>query len=47
MSEENLNQPASPCTTAEFSLAMGGAALRATVQLPSGRTTLTELLPIL
>ena len=47
MAEEALNEPDSSTTTAEFALPVGGATLRATVQLPAGRTTLTRILPIL
>lgn len=47
MAEEKSSESASPSTPAEFSLTVGGAALRFTVQLPTSRTTLTELLPII
>jgi Fe-S-cluster containining protein len=47
MAEEASSAGSSACTTTEFALNVGGATLRATVQLPTGRTTLTELLPIL
>ena len=40
-------QPVATTVKANFSLPVGGAALNASVQLPAGRTTLTELLPII
>ncbi|MGA7342207.1 MAG: YkgJ family cysteine cluster protein [Terracidiphilus sp.] len=36
----------SPTVTATFSLPIAGVVLKASAQLPSGRTTLTQLLPI-
>ena len=47
MAEETPQETDSPGTTTEFELPVGGATLRAAVQLPAGRTTLTQLLPIL
>jgi Fe-S-cluster containining protein len=47
MAEEAPKQPDSSTTTAQFALPIGGATLRGTVQLPAGRTTLTQLLPII
>ena len=47
MAEEASKAADAPNVTTEFALRVGGATLRATVQLPASRTTLTELLPIL
>ncbi len=47
MAEQVLKEPDSSTTTADIALPVGGAVLRATVQLPAGPTTLTQLLPIL
>lgn len=47
MPSEAPNLPVSPAVKATFSLPIGNASLNASVQLPAGRTTLTELLPII
>lgn len=43
---ESSTAPDSPSVKATFSIPIGGASLEASVQLPTRRTTLTELLPI-
>ena len=47
MPANSSGQPAPSTVKANFSLPVGGASLNASVQLPAGRTTLTELLPII
>ncbi len=47
MAQETVRETDSPGVTAEFALPVGTATLRATVALPAGRTTLTQLLPII
>lgn len=47
MPPEPPGQPVASAVKANFSLPVGGASLNASVQLPAGRTTLTEILPII
>ncbi len=44
---ENAPDSDSQTISGEFSLAFGGTSLTASVRVPAGRTTLTELLPII
>jgi Fe-S-cluster containining protein len=45
--EDAPNQPVHSAVKATFSIPIGGAALTASVQLPTSRTTLTQLLPVI
>jgi Fe-S-cluster containining protein len=47
MPADSPNQPVASTVTANFSLPIGSAALSASVQLPTGSTNLTQLLPII
>jgi len=47
MASNSPKDPASSPVKATFSLPVGGISLQASVQLPGGRTTLTQLLPII
>lgn len=47
MPPDPSSQPAPTAVKASFSLPVGGLSLNASVQLPAGHTTLTQLLPII
>ena len=46
MAGDTSNEPVQQAVKATFSLPIGGTSLQASVQLPAGRTTLTQILPV-